>query len=125
MIGELKLTRKALDPKDFMINSSPTSNTLTVAHWHFASEEELLKDASKNGYHLQLLKHEIVSRDQAFKKAVADLWHHQNDGSVWRRWSCCLCRGHYSRERPPSDKWLCIACSEQHPTNLTRATVDP
>ena len=73
MIGELKLTRKALDPKDFMINSLPTSHSSTVAHWHFASEKELLKDASKNGYHLQLLRHEIVSREQAFKKAVADL----------------------------------------------------
>ncbi|MCH2206174.1 MAG: DUF1549 and DUF1553 domain-containing protein, partial [Lentisphaerales bacterium] len=46
MIGELKLTRKALDPKDFLINSSPTSHSSTIAHWHFASEKELLKDAS-------------------------------------------------------------------------------
>ncbi|MCH2209441.1 MAG: hypothetical protein MK132_26765 [Lentisphaerales bacterium] len=73
MIGELKLTRKALEPKDFMINSTPTSNASTVAHWHFASEEELLKDASQNGYHLQFLRQEIINREQAFKKAVADL----------------------------------------------------
>ncbi|MCM8533136.1 MAG: DUF1549 and DUF1553 domain-containing protein, partial [Lentisphaeraceae bacterium] len=73
MIGELKMTRKALETKDLMFDTVSPKSSSTLAHWHFATDDELLKDASKNGYHLELLKEEKVSASAAHKKAVADL----------------------------------------------------
>ena len=72
MIGEMRLSRKALSKKDLMIEGQQ-KNSSTVAHWHFESDEELLKDASKNGYHLHLLKKQNVSSKEAFKGAITDL----------------------------------------------------
>jgi hypothetical protein len=72
MIGEMRLSRKALTAKDLMFDSDRAMSKDTVAHWHFETDRELLKDASRNGYHLHLLKKETVSKSQAHSRAVTD-----------------------------------------------------
>ncbi|MCM8542022.1 MAG: DUF1549 and DUF1553 domain-containing protein, partial [Lentisphaeraceae bacterium] len=72
MIGEMRLSRTALNVKDLMVDDDLGSNKNTIAHWHFATDEELLKDATKNGYHLKMLKQKAVTTSDANTKAVAD-----------------------------------------------------
>lgn len=72
MIGEMRLSRSALSVKELMFDRDPGADKDTIAHWHFESDEELLKDATKNGYHLQLLKQQSVSSSDAHLKAVGD-----------------------------------------------------
>ncbi|MCM8541863.1 MAG: DUF1549 and DUF1553 domain-containing protein [Lentisphaeraceae bacterium] len=72
MIGEVRLSRTALDIKDLMVGKNLGDQKNTIAHWHFASDEELLKDATKNGYHLQLLRKKKLSESEAQLKAVSD-----------------------------------------------------
>ena len=72
MIGEMRLSRTALDVKDLMFDKNIGTQNNTIAHWHFATDEELLKDATRNGYHLQLLKQKSVSSTDAYLKAVTD-----------------------------------------------------
>lgn len=72
MIGEMRLSRTALDIKDLMVDQNLASEKNTIAHWHFATDEELLKDATRNGYHLKMLKQKSVSSSDAHTKAVTD-----------------------------------------------------
>jgi len=72
MIGEMRLSRTALDIKDLMVDKNIGNQKNTIAPWHFATDEELLKDATRNGYHLQLLKQKSVSSSDAHLKAVTD-----------------------------------------------------
>lgn len=72
MIGEMRLSRKALTIEDLMVDKNISEEDSIIAHWHFASDEELLKDATKNGYHLQLIKRTKVDSGDAHFKAVTD-----------------------------------------------------
>ena len=72
MIGEMRLSRTALNVKDLMFDKDLGNAKDTIAHWHFETDEELLKDATKNGYHLQMLKQQSVSSSDAYTKAVTD-----------------------------------------------------